>query len=882
MKPSQLTLEIEGMHCAGCVANVERSLKAQPGVAEAVVNLATKKALVTASDSQLNPQQLVQAVRDAGYEAKVPATQITLNISGMTCAGCVASVEKALRHVAGVSAATVNLATNRALVELQPQVPVQSLITAVQNAGYQATLMRADEAPLADDKKDEQEYQQARRRMVLAWLLCLPMLALMLPELFFGVMWPNHLTHAIIMLLTSAAVVFWPGALTLRSAWNSASHGGANMDVLIAVGTLTSLLTGVLVFFLPVTSFAGIAGMIMAIHLTGRYIEARARGRASEAIKKLLHLGAKTARVLRPSMIMNRATMIEVEIPLQQLAVGDRFVVRPGEKIATDGIVREGESAVDEAMISGEFLPVQKKSGDQVIGATMNQSGRLVVEATRVGRDTFLAQMIRLVEELQTTKVPIQAFADKVTAYFVPAIIALAVVTFVAWLLFDAQLRAGLLALQNIFPWANASATTVTLAVSAFVAVLVIACPCALGLATPTALMVGSGLGAQRGVLIRRGEAIQTLRDIRVVAFDKTGTLTLGQPHVTDIFARDDFSSSMKAEGVLTREQDKPHHEDFTNQEHTPLAPLKGGKNAVNPPLRGAGGVLMVPQNEAEKALLSLAASIENASEHPLAKAIVAHARMKEVPLLQVEEFANLPGQGTWGKIAGEAVLIGSPNALTARGVDIDGAAEELAAFERAAKTVVLVARNRKLLGGFALADTIRPEAPHVLARLHNMGITTVMLTGDNRRSAEAIAQSLGFALVVSEVLPQDKVTEIKNLQEKFGTVAMVGDGINDAPALTAADVGIALGSGTDIAIAAAGVTLVRGKLGDVITAIQLSRATFRKIKQNLFWAFFYNLLAIPLAVLGLLHPIIAELAMASSSITVVSNANLLRRVRLE
>jgi len=858
MKPSQLTLEIAGMHCAGCVANVERSLKAQPGVAEAVVNLATKKALVTGSDSQLDPAALVQAVRNAGYEAKLPATQITLNLAGMTCAGCVASVEKALRNVSGVSSATVNLATNRALVELQPQVPVQSLITAVQNAGYQATLMRADEAPLADDKKDEQEYQQARRRMILAWLLCVPMLALMLPELFFGVMWPNHLTHALIMLLTSAAVVFWPGALTLRSAWNSASHRGANMDVLIAVGTLASLLTGVLAFFLPVASFAGVAGMIMAIHLTGRYIEARARGRASEAIKKLLHLGAKTARVLRPSMIMNRTTTIEVEIPLQQLAVGDRFVVRPGEKIATDGIVREGESAVDEAMISGEFLPVQKKAGDQVIGATMNQSGRLIVEATRVGRDTFLAQMIQLVEELQTTKVPIQAFADKVTTYFVPAIIALAVVTFLAWLLFDEQLRAGLLALQNTFPWANASATTMTLAVSAFVAVLVIACPCALGLATPTALMVGSGLGAQRGVLIRRGEAIQTLRDIRVVVFDKTGTLTLGQPQVTDIFALS---------------------ENIGSANNTPLAPLKGGISADNPPLSELSAVA---QNEAEKALLSLAASIENASEHPLAKAIVAHARMNEIPLLAVEEFANLPGQGTWGKIAGEAVLIGSPSALTARGVEIDGAAEKLAAFERAAKTVVLVARNRKLLGGFALADTIRPEAQQVLARLDKMGITTVMLTGDNRRSAEAIAQSLGFALVISEVLPEDKVTEIKNLQEKFGAVAMVGDGINDAPALTAADVGIALGSGTDIAIEAADVTLVRGKIADVVTAIQLSRATFRKIKQNLFWAFFYNILAVPLAVLGLLHPIIAELAMASSSITVVSNANLLRRARLE
>ncbi len=850
METSQLTLEIEGMHCAGCVANVERSLKAQPGVANAVVNLATKKASVALSDKQLDTARLVQAVHNAGYAAKLPATQVTLNISGMTCAGCVASVEKALRNVSGVQTANVSLATNRALVEAQTQVTPQDLIAAVQRAGYQATLARAAEAAVVDEKKDELELQQARRRMQIAWLLCAPMLLLMLPEIFFGLMWPSHFTHALLMFLTSAAIVFWPGIMTLRSAWNAARHGNANMDVLIALGAFASLAT-----WLLATSFAGIAGMIMAIHLTGRFIEARARGRASESIKKLLHLGAKTVRVLRPSMIMNRATMIEVEIPLQQLAVGDRFVVRPGEKIATDGNVLEGESAVDEAMISGEFLPAQKKAGDRVIGATINQSGRLLVEATRVGRDTFLAQMVHLVEELQTTKVPIQAFADKVTAYFVPAIIALALATFFVWFLFDQQLRGVLLALQNVFPWANASSTTLTLAISAFVAVLVIACPCALGLATPTALMVGSGLGAQRGVLIRRGEAIQTLKDIRVVVFDKTGTLTLGQPHVTEVFV-------------------VPYN--------TPLTPLKGGISEAIPPLRGARGVSVNSSTEAEKELLSLAASVEHASEHPLAKAIVAHARMNETQLHTIENFSNLPGQGARANLNGHEVLVGSPQALAAYGVDLQAIKEKITALEQEAKTLVLVARNRVLLGGFALADTIRPEAHTMLARLRELGIASVMLTGDNRRSAEAIAQTLGITHVVAEVLPEGKVGEIQKLREQFGSIAMVGDGINDAPALTAANVGLALGTGTDIAIAAADVTLVRGKLGDVITAIQLSRATFRKIKQNLFWAFFYNLLAIPLAVLGLLHPIIAEIAMASSSITVVGNANLLRRARLE
>lgn len=858
MEPAQLTLQIEGMHCAGCVANVERSLKAQPGVANAVVNLATKKALVTLAQPQLDPTRLVQAVENAGFSAKLPASQIMLIISGMTCAGCVASVEKALRNVPGVDTASVNLATNRALVEAQPQVTPQALLGAVQRAGYQAALARAEEISVVDEKRDELELQQAQRRMQIAWLLCAPMFALMIPELFFHVMWPNHFTHGLLMFLASAAIVFWPGGLTLRSAWNAARHGNANMDVLIALGSLVALSTwlfGSLTTWLLIPSFAGIAGMIMAIHLTGRYIEARARGRASEAIKQLMHLGAKTARVLRPSMIMNRAQMIEVEIPLSQLARGDRFVVRPGEKIPTDGKVLEGESAVDEAMISGEFLPVQKRAGDNVIGATINQSGRLVVEATRVGRDTFLAQMVRLVEELQTTKVPIQVFADKVTAYFVPAIIVLALATFCLWFLFDEQLRGALMALQNIFPWANASASAITLALSAFVAVLVIACPCALGLATPTALMVGSGLGAQRGVLFRRGEAIQTLKDIRVVVFDKTGTLTLGQPQVTEVFVA---------------------------SEDTPPTPLKGGLHINIPPLRGAKGVSSETSANTERELLTLAASVEHASEHPLAKAIVAYARMQETPLSAIANFSNLPGQGVRAKVANDEVLLGSPQALMANGIDLLTIKEKIAVLEQNAQTLVLVARNQKLLGGFALADTIRAEAHAMLARLRELGITTVMLTGDNQRTAEAIAQELGIAHVVAEVLPEGKVAEIQKLRARFGSVAMVGDGINDAPALTAANVGLALGTGTDIAIAAADVTLVRGKLDGVITAIQLSRATFRKIKQNLFWAFFYNLLAIPLAVLGLLHPVIAEIAMASSSITVVGNANLLRRARLE
>jgi Cu+-exporting ATPase len=749
------------------------------------------------------------------------AEKLTLEVKGMHCAGCVATVEKNLKAQPGVVDAVVNLTTERALVHFSPQnISPNQLVEAVNAAGYQAAILSED-MPRRSSADDEKEYTQARRRMQIAWALTAPVMIMMFTEMIFGhghVAWPNQFANTILSLLCGAVVVFWPGAATLRSAWKSITHGGANMDVLIAVGTLASLATGVLSFFMPIANFAGIAAMIMAIHLTGRFIEARGRGRASAAIKKLLELGAKTATVIRNGG--------EVEIPIAQLVTGDIFIVRPGEKIATDGKVIDGQSAVDESMISGESLPVEKHPGDQVIGATINHHGRLVVEATAVGRDTFLAQMIRLVEELQTTKVPIQAFADKVTTYFVPAILALAVLTFAGWYFFNEALRHAPNALQNILPWANVSSSSViTLAVSAMVAVLVIACPCALGLATPIALMVGSGLGAQLGVLFRRGEAIQTLRNSRAIVFDKTGTLTLGKPQVAEIYV---------APGSTARE------------------------------------------------LLMTAAGLEAVSEHPLATAIVNYARMHEVPSQLVTEFAAVPGKGAIAKIAGDTAMVGSPAFLLERDIALNGVTAITEKFEQDGKTVVLVARRQQALGALAIADTMKPEAAAVIAELHNMGIETIMLTGDNQRTADAVGRQLGIRHVIAEVLPDGKVAEVRRLQKEFGAVAMVGDGINDAPALAAADVGVAIGAGTDIAIEAADVTLVRSDLTAVVTAIRLSQATFRKIKQNLFWAFFYNILAIPLAVLGLLHPVIAEIAMASSSITVVSNANLLRRAKVK
>ncbi|MCI0698710.1 heavy metal translocating P-type ATPase, partial [candidate division KSB1 bacterium] len=746
-----------------------------------------------------------------------PASKLVLEVKGMHCAGCVAAVEKSLKAQPGVVDAVVNLTTERALVHFASQaVSPERLVEAVNATGYQAAVF-SEEAPRRSS--DEKEYAQAGRRMQLAWWLTAPVIALMLPEMILGhghEPWPNQLVHSLLMLALGAAVVFWPGAATLRSAWKSVTHGSANMDVLIAVGTLASLATGVLSFFIAIANFAGVAAMIMAIHLTGRFIETRARGRASAAIKKLLELGAKTARVIRDGS--------EIEIPIEQLTAGDVFLVRPGEKIATDGKVLDGQSAVDESMVSGESLPIEKRVGNRAIGATVNLNGRLVVEATAVGRETFLAQMVRLVEELQTTKVPIQAFADRVTAYFVPAILVLAVLTFLSWLLFDETLRPATAALQNFLPWVNASSSALTLAISAMVAVLVIACPCALGLATPTALMVGSGIGAQLGVLFRRGEAIQKLKAVRAIVFDKTGTLTPGKPQVTEVY----------------------------------IAP-----------------------GSTEKELLSTAASVESASEHPLASAIVRYARNREVRLQPITEFAAIAGKGASAKIAGEVVIVGSPSLLSENEFGLNGVAAPIERFEKDGKSVAVMVRNNRFLGALAIADTIKPEAPAVIAELHRMGIITVMLTGDNRRTAEAIGRQLGIHHIIAEVLPDGKVAEVRKLREKFGNVAMGGDGINDAPALAAADVGIALGSGADVAIEAADVTLARSDLTAVITAIRLSKATFRKIKQNLFWAFFYNVLAIPLAVLGLLHPVIAEMAMALSSITVVGNANLLRRVKV-
>ena len=820
MAEKQMEIPIKGMTCASCVNHVQKALGGVEGMGEVNVNLATEKASLR-FDTEIPTEVLVGAVRDTGYD--VATESMALNISGMTCASCVNHVQKALSKVPGVLEANVNLATEKATVTYVPgAADLRAFKSAVSEAGYEVIEREASESSVTDTVHDEAERKmaEARRRMWIAWAFTSVIMLWMIPEMFFGAMWPTAPIFNLGMIVLALPVLFWVGRKTYTSGIRAALHGYANMDTLITLGTGTSLVTGPLSFFAPVANYAGVSAMIMAFHLTGRYIEESAKGRASQAIRKLLELGAKTAHIMRDGQDGE-----EIEVPIEQVEVGDVIVVRPGEKIPTDGVVIQGESAVDESMATGESMPVTKAPGDEVIGATVNQVGLLKVEATRVGKDTFLAQVVKLVEQAQGTKVPIQAFADRITAVFVPVIITIALLTFFSRLLFPEAMRA-LTAAGGFLPWVNPNLGIWTLAIVSMVSVFVIACPCALGLATPTALMVGSGMGAEHGILIRSGEAIQTLKDVGIVIFDKTGTITKGKPEVTDI-----IESANERMG------------------------------------------------ESANKILYWAGSAERGSEHPLAQAVVKRAQAAGVTLDEPREFEAQRGRGIVATIDGARVLVGSRRLMAEAGVEIAPLADDLERLEAEGKTTMLAAVDGELAGVLAVADTLKEESEAAIAALHDLGVRTAMLTGDNRRTAEAIARRVGIDHVVAEVLPDGKVDEVQALQKQYGRVAFVGDGINDAPALMQANVGLAIGAGADIAIEASDVTLVRGELTGVVEAINLSRATFRKIKQNLFWAFFYNVIMAPLAVVGWMHPVLAEIAMATSSITVVTNANLLRRV---
>jgi Cu+-exporting ATPase len=730
--------------------------------------------------------------------------KITLGIEGMHCASCSARAEKALSQLKGVSEANVNLALEEAyIVYDDKQLTLADFKQAIEKLGFKVKETEAD-------KESEQirQMQVAKKKMGLSWLITALVLLLMIPDMVLGRAIISEQMDAWLMVILSLLAMIFPARQVYLSAYKAVKSGTANMDVLIAMGTIASLLAAPLSLFIKdivANSFAGIAAMIISFHLTGRYLEAKAKGTASEEIRKLIGLSAKTA------IILDAGT--EKEIPLSQLKVGDIFIVKPGAKIPTDGIVIKGNSLVDESMATGESLPVTKKPNDNVLGATINLDGYLEVQATKVGKETFLAQVIQMVSEAQHSKVPIQLLADKITAIFVPVVLCLAVIVFAVWMLFPDTMQNIASAIISVIPL-QVPVKGLAAALMASIATLVIACPCALGLATPTALMVGSGIGAKKGILIRNGEALQRMRELNTMVFDKTGTLTNGIPHLIKT--------------VCFQGTDKENR--------------------------------------------AIAASLEQASEHPLAMALVKGFELSE--LIAREDFISMPGKGVKGKINGKQYLLGNADFLQEEGITLPSFEDETLDYA----TQIGLATDRELLAWFYLADTIKDNAPQVIAELKGRGIKTIMISGDQTKTAIAIAEKCGIQEVLAPVLPGDKAMKIKELQSEGLIVGMVGDGINDAPALKQADIGFAMSLGTDIAIETADITLLRNDLKLIPLAIDLSQKTFAKIKQNLFWAFFYNLIAIPLAAFGVLHPVIAEMAMAFSSVTVVTNANLLKR----
>ena len=811
-------LSIHGMSCAACVRRVEQGLANLEGVSRADVNFATEKATVEYDRSQLAPDELAQKVTELGYEvvgleegAGSGPQKATIMVGGMTCAACVRRVENALSSVPGVTEAAVNLATGRATVSHEPDWGgLEALKTIITETGYE--YLGTPESDLEDrvEAARLRDIQQLRAKFLTGAVLSV--------IIFMGTMqgWFPFLTQIprrtmlpILFALTTP-VVFWVGSRFFSGAIKAARQKTTDMNTLVAVGAFSAYLYSSLATFVPgLFSVSGMAthvyfdgaSMIITLVLLGRLLEAKAKGKTSAAIKRLMQLKPKTARVVRDG--------VETDIPIETVIKGDRIIVRPGEKIPTDGNLISGASSVDESMLTGESLPVPKEKGDAVFAATINKSGSFTFEATRIGAETALAQIIRLVEEAQGSKAPIQRLADKVASIFVPIVFGIATLTFIIWYF---------VAPDPLFSRALLN----------FVSVLVIACPCALGLATPTAVMVGTGLGAENGILIKGGESLEKAYRLTTVVFDKTGTLTKGEPEVTD------------------------------------LLPVEG---------------------KTPEELLGIAASIEAVSEHPLAEAIVKKASESNVALQEITGFSSLSGFGAEGLIAGKKAALGNLKLMEKMGIPVDSLKEEHVTLGDAGKTTVFVALDGSVMGLIALSDVQRDSAANTVSQLKKMGLKTAMITGDNENAARAIGQAVGIDAILAEVLPGDKAKEVLKLQEAGEIVAMVGDGINDAPALTTADIGIAIGAGTDVAMEASDITLMSGNLESVPMAIRLSFQTMKVIKQNLFWAFFYNSLGIPIAAgilypfFGiLLNPAFAAAAMAMSSVSVVSNSLRLRR----
>lgn len=800
---------IDGMTCASCAQTVEKAAQKLPGVKTANVNLATEKMNIQFDSSALTEADIQKAVADAGYTAISNTVKKTFNIEGMTCASCAQTIEKATQKLRGVNLSSVNLATEKLVVEYDPgMVNLTDIIKAVMDSGYEAHEEVATADTVDQDKeKKQKEIKSLWNRFLISALFTAPLLYIAmghlvnapLPDFINPMMNPE--AFAIVQLVLTLPVVVVNSKI-YRNGFKALSKGHPNMDSLISLGTSAAFLYGV---FATVMIFRGevayanelyyeTAAVILALIVLGKYLETLTKGKTSEAIKKLMGLAPKTALVVRNGK--------ESEISIDEVVVGDIIVVRPGGKMPVDGVVIEGLTSVDESMLTGESIPVEKSVGDAIIGASINKNGTIRYKATKVGKDTALSQIIKLVEDAQGSKAPIAKMADIISGYFVPIVIAIAILSAIAWY-FAGQ--TGVFAL--------------TIAIS----VLVIACPCALGLATPTAIMIGTGKGAEHGVLFKSGTALETTHKLNTIVFDKTGTITEGKPKVTDIIT---------AEGI------------------------------------------------SETELLTLSASAEKGSEHPLGEAIVNSAEEKGLAFLKTETFNAIPGHGIEVTINGQDLLLGNKKLMDERHIGLGNLASASDALASQGKTPMYIAKDGKIAGIIAVADTVKESSLRAIKKLHKMGIEVAMITGDNKRTAEAIAKQVGIDRVLSEVLPEDKANEVKKLQDEGKKVGMVGDGINDAPALAQADVGIAIGSGTDVAIESADVVLMRSDLMDVPTAVELSKSTIRNIKENLFWAFAYNILGIPFAMgvvyaFGgpLLSPVIAAAAMSFSSISVLLNA---------
>jgi P-type Cu+ transporter len=797
------TIKIAGMSCAACAARIEKSLNKVEGVKSANVNLAMERAAVAYDDSKVDLERLNETIERLGYsvirEEEPQIGKTVLNITGMSCAACSARIEKKLSRMEGVHTAGVNLTTEKATVEYDPNtVGVSDLIHAIESLGYGAE--KAEEISKDREREvREKEIQSLKYSLIASIILSSPLLL----DMIFAMSGLNvPLLHSqYFQLAVATPVQFLIGWRFYRNAYFSLRSGSANMDVLIAMGTSAAYFFSLYNVFFEAPTVSGhkdlyfeAAAVVITLILLGKYLEAVAKGKTSEAIKKLMNLQAKTARVIRDGK--------ETDIPVEEVRIGDRIIVRPGERIPVDGTIVEGTSSIDESMLTGESIPVEKKPGDLCIGATVNKYGTFTFEASRVGKDTVLAQIVKMVEDAQGSKAPIQKIADKVSGVFVPTVIGIAAVTFLAWIFSTGDLN------QSIV---NA------------VSVLVIACPCSLGLATPTAIMVGTGLGAENGILIKGGEHLEMAYRVNAVVLDKTGTITKGKPEVTDI--------------------------------------VRLG-------------------NMAENEILKFAASAEKRSEHPLGVSIYENGQSKLQTIPEPSQFETIPGRGVRAVVEGKNILLGTRKLLEENGIDAAGAASVLERLESEGKTAMLMTIDGRVEAAFAVADTLKEHSADAVEELRSMGVDVYMITGDNKRTADAIAKQVGIEYVLAEVLPEHKAEEVEKLKKSGKVVAMVGDGINDAPALATADLGMAVGTGTDVAMEAADITLMRGDLRTIAAAVRLSRRTMRKIRQNLFWAFFYNTIGIPFAAFGFLNPMIAGAAMAFSSVSVVTNSLSLKRFK--